>query len=213
MKARTLQFPLTWWSSVTIGSIVFDTQEKQLYRVFDYPVDQLFRSPDGTKLAIGTRPTAWIMEVDPKVPICQSIGQKIPGNDLISYEIERISQNITTDPLWPKNYIRRALAYMSLNQYRKAQSDLQQFVTLAMNDEHLGYEIFWWLRQCYENQLDKQAEFLIPYAEKLMERFPADVPSYRDLIEECAEINTQNGKIEVAEQWRAKLQELDDKDE
>jgi serine/threonine protein kinase len=202
----------TWWSPVMIGPIIFDTKEKQLYRVFDYPVDQIFRSLDGTKLVVGTRPKAWIMEVDPNVPICQSIGQKIPDNDLVADEIRRISQDIVNDPLWPNYYIQRAIAYMSGDQYQKAQSDLEQYVALVMNDDRLGYEIFWWLRQCYKAQLYKQAEFLIPYAEKLMEHFPSDVPSYRDLIEECAEINTQNGKLELAEMWKAKLRDLDNND-
>jgi serine/threonine protein kinase len=202
----------TWWSSVIIGPIIFDTKEKQLYRVFDYPVDQLFRSPDGTKLAIGTRPTAWIMEVDPNLPICQVLGQKIPDNDLIADEIRRISQDIAADPLWPENYIRRAVAYMSIEQYQKAQSDLQQFVTLALDGNRLSYEIFWWLRQCYKAQLYKQAEYLIPYAEQLMEHFPSDMPSYRDLIEEIAEINSENGKLELAERWKAKLRDLGNND-
>jgi hypothetical protein len=202
----------TWFSSVMIGPIIFDTQKKQLYHVLDYPVDQIFRSPDGTKLAIGTRPTAWIMEVDPNIPICQAIGQKIPGNDLTSYEIERISQDIAADPIWPKNYIRRAIAYMSIDQYQNAESDLQQFETLTVNDNHLGYEIFWWLRQCYKYELYKQTEFLIPHAEKLIERFPSDVPSYRDLIEEIVEINSENGRNELAEQWKTKLRDLNKKD-
>jgi serine/threonine protein kinase/Tfp pilus assembly protein PilF len=202
----------TWWSSVMIGPIIFDTQQKQLYRVLDYPVDQIFRSPDGTKLAIGTRPTAWIMEMDPNVPICQMLGQKIPDNDLIADEIRRISQDIVSDLLWSKNYIRRAVAYMSIEQYQKAQSDLQQFETLTVNDNHLDYEIFWWLRQCYKYELYKQAQFLLPYAEKLMEHFPAEVPSYRDLIEEIVEINSENEKTELAEVWRAKLRELDNND-
>jgi tetratricopeptide (TPR) repeat protein len=195
-----------------IGPIIFDTQQKQLYRVFDYPVDQIFRSPDDSKLAIGTRPKAWIMEVDPNIPVCQAIGQKIPSNDLIADEIKRISQDIVNDPLWPKNYIRRAIAYMSIDQYQNAESDLQQFEALTMNDNHLGYEIFWWLKQCYKYELYKQAESLIPHAENLMEHFPSDVPSYRDLIVECAEINAQNGKIELAEQWKAKFRDLDKKD-
>lgn len=152
------------------------------------------------------------MEVDPNIPICQILGEKIPDNDLTSYEIEKISQDIATDPLWPKNYIRRAIAYMSIDQYKKAESDLEQFAALAMNDEHLDYEMFWWLRQCYKNQLYKQAEFLIPYAEKLMTRFPADVPSHRDMIEEIVKINTENGRIELAELWKTKLQKLDNKD-
>ena len=195
-----------------IGPIIFDTQEKQLYRVLDYPVDQIFRSPDGSKLAIGTRPTAWIMEMDPNVTICQVLGQKIPDNDLIADEIRRISQDIVGDPLWPKNYIRRAVAYMSLDKYQNAESDLQQFETLTVNDNHLGYEIFWWLRQCYKYELYKQAQFLLPYAEKLMEHFPEEVPSYLDLIEEIIEINSENGKIELADIWKAKLRKLDNND-
>jgi serine/threonine protein kinase len=202
----------TWWSSIIIGPIIFDTREKQLYRVLDYPVDQIFRSTDGTKLAVGTRPTAWIMEVDPNIPVCQFIGQKIPGNDLIADEIKRLSQEIATDPLWPKNYIRRAIAYTSIDQYRNAESDLQQFETLTVNDNHLVYETFWWLRQCYKYELYKQAEFLFPCAERLMIHFPEAVSSYRDLIEECAEINAQNGKIKLAERWKAKLQDSDKKD-
>jgi serine/threonine protein kinase/Tfp pilus assembly protein PilF len=203
----------SWWSTPNIGPFIFDTQDKKLYRVFDYPVDNLFRSPDGAKLAIGTRPTAWIMEVDPDIPICKALGQKMPDNDLITDEIERISQAVAADPLYPENYLRRALAYMSLSQYQKAESDLQQFLALVMNEDHLGYDIFWWLRQCYDNQLLKQAELLIPHAEKLMEHFPADVHSYRDLIEKCAEINAQNDKIELAERWKVKLRELDYEDE
>jgi hypothetical protein len=80
-----------------------------------------------------------------------------------------------------------------------------------MNGNHLDYEILWWLRQCYENQLNKQAEFLIPYADKLMEHFPADVPFHQDLIEEIVEINSENDRNEIAELWKAKLPEPDNK--
>ena len=196
----------TWWSSPNIGPLIFDTQDKQLYRVFDYPVDHIFRSPDGSKLAIGARPKAWIMEVDPNIPICQALGQKIPGNDLIADQIERKSQAIVADPLYPENYLERALAYMSLDEHENAESDMRQFDALVTSDDHhVGYEIFWWLRQCYFNKLYEEAEFLAPHAEKLMERFPADVPSYRELIIEIVEKNESMGKIELAKRWRTKL--------
>jgi tetratricopeptide (TPR) repeat protein/Tol biopolymer transport system component len=204
----------TWWSSVNIGPLILDTQDKQLYRVFDYPIDNLFRSPDCSKLVIGARPKAWIMEVDPNIPICQILGQKIPGNDLITDQIERKSQAIAADPLYPENYLKRALAYISFGQRQNAESDMRQFDALVTSDDHhVGYEIFWWLRQCYFNQLYEEAELLAPYAEKLMDRFPADIPSYRDLIEESAEKNESNGKIELAQRLRAKLRDLDNKDE
>jgi hypothetical protein len=202
----------TWWSSAIIGPLIYDIKDKQLYRVLDYPVDNLFRSPDGSKLAIGARPNAWIMEVDPDLPICQALGQKIPGNDLITDQIERKSRAIAADPLYPENYLERALAYMSLGQRQKAEADLREFDRLVTkNDHHIGYTLFRWIRECYRNELYESAELLVLSAEKLMDRFPEEIPSYRELVEEIIKLNEQIGKSEFPARWRTKLQDLDKK--
>jgi serine/threonine protein kinase/Tfp pilus assembly protein PilF len=199
-----------WWTPANIGSFILDTQEMQLYRVFDYPVDSLFRSQDGSKLIIGTRPTAWIMEVDPNVSICQPFGGKIADNDLITDQIETKSQAIAADPLYPENYLERGLAYMSLGQKQKAESDLQQFDRLVTKDDHhVIYRIFLWMKEYYTNELDETAEFLAPYAEHLMDRFPEDVASYRDLMVAIVDKTESDGRSEIADRWRAKLQKVE----
>ncbi|MEJ2703538.1 MAG: hypothetical protein P8Z79_13960, partial [Sedimentisphaerales bacterium] len=199
-----------WWTPANIGSFILDTQEMQLYRVFDYPVDSLFRSQDGSKLIIGTRPTAWIMEVDPNVSICQPFGGKIADNDLITDQIETKSQAIAADPLYPENYLERGLAYVSLGQKQKAESDLQQFDRLVTKDDHhVIYRIFLWMKEYYTNELDETAEFLAPYAEHLMDRFPEDVASYRDLMVAIVDKTESDGRSEIADRWRAKLQKVE----
>jgi len=44
-----------------------------------------------------------------------------------------------------------------------------------------------------------------------MERFPDEVPSYRNLIEEIAERSGQDGKMKLSLKWKAKLQDLEGK--
>ena len=101
---------------------------------------------------------------------------------------------------------------MSLDEYQKAESDLRQFDTLVTSDDHhVGGEIFWWLRQCYFNGMYREAELLAPHAKRVMERFPTDVPSYRDLIEEIVERTERDGMTELSGLWNAKLQDLKDK--
>jgi len=199
-----------WWTPANIGPLVLDTQDMQLYRVFDYPVDNLFRSQDGSKLVVGTRPKTWMMEVDPNIPICQAFGQRIAGNDLISEQIERKSRAIAADPLYPENYLERGLAYMSSGRRQKAESDLRQFDRLVTKDDHhVIYRIFLWMKEYYRNELYEEAEFLGPYAEKLMDRFPEDISSYRDVIEKMIEETESTGKPEIAKRWRAKLHEAE----
>jgi len=199
-----------WWSPANIGPFVLDTQDMQLYRVFDYPVDNLFRSQEGSKLVIGTRPKAWMMEMDPNMPVCKAFGQKITDNDLINDQIERESRAIAADPLYPENYLERGLAYTAVDQYDKAESDLEQFDDLVTKDDHhVIYRMFLWMNEYYKNELDEVAEFLAPYAERLMDRFPEDIPSYRDLILKIIEKAESNGKTEFAERWKAKLHEVE----
>ena len=196
------------YSNIDAGPFIVDTRNERLYRVLNHPVDRVVWSPDGSKLAIGATRDIWIMDADPNFPTFQDLGEPSSEADLINDEIKKKSQAIANDPLYPENYLRRAVDYMSLNQYQEAQSDLEQFDALVTSDDHhVGFEIFWWLRQCYDGQLDKEAELLAHYAEKLMDRFPADVPSYRDLIIAIAKRNEKNGKPELARRWRMKLQE------
>jgi len=124
-------FFASWWSHINTGPFVLDTREKQLYQVLDLPVDQLLWSPDGSRLAIGASSEVWIMELDPNVPISQRLGREIPDSDLVAYELEKHSQVIAADPLHPENYLERAVAYMSVNRYQKARSDLRQFDALV----------------------------------------------------------------------------------
>ena len=44
-----------------------------------------------------------------------------------------------------------------------------------------------------------------------MERFPIDVPSYQDLIEQIVERAERDGKTELSGLWSAKLQDLKDR--
>jgi tetratricopeptide (TPR) repeat protein len=198
------------YSQIDTDVFVLDTHSWRLYRFLNYPVDRFARSPDGSRLAVGAKRDIWMMEVDPNFPTCQILGQEIPANDLVGYTIEQYTQAIAADPLYPENYLERALAYMSLDQYGKAGADLEQFDALITRDDHFaGYAIFECLRQYYLRRLYEQAEFLAPHAEKLMNRFPEDMPSYRDLILKIIEENESNSKNELAERWRLKLQELD----
>jgi WD40 repeat protein len=205
-------FFASWWSYINAGPIVLDTKEKQLYHVLDYPVDQLLWSPDGSRLAIGAAREIWIMDLDPNVPISQTLGQKIPGNDLARYWLQRHTQAIAAAPSHPENYLERALARMSLDEYQEAEADLRQFDTLVTSDDHhVGGELFWWLRQCYFNRMYREAELLTPHAERVMERFPIDVPSYQDLIEQIVEQTENEGKTELSRRWRAKLNDPTDR--
>jgi len=200
-----------WWSSPNIGPLILDTQEMQLYRVFDYPVDNLFRSQDGSKLAIGTRPTAWVLDMDPNVPICHAIGQVIPNNDLTSDLVQAESQEIASDPLYPENYLERAMAYMALGRSMEAKSDLLQFDSLVTkNDHHLGCKVFTWIKQYYQSGLYEEAELLIPHAEKLMDSFPDHIPSYRNQIEQIIKWSEGKDKPEIAARWKAKLHKFDE---
>jgi len=199
----------TWWSSTNIGPLIFDMQEKQLYRVLDYPIDSLFRSQDGSRLIVSARPKAWSMDVDPNLPICQILGQRMPGNDLITDQIQRESQAIAADPVYPDNYLERAMAYTSLGHSQKAESDLRQFDSLVTQyDHHVGHRIFMWIREYYNNGLCEAAELLTPHAEKLMDRFPEDIPSYRDLIEQIIAWGERENKPKIAARWKAKLEEI-----
>ena len=101
-------FFASWWSYINTGPIVLDTKDKQLYRVLDYPVDQLLWSPDGSKMAIGAAREIWIMDLDPNVPISQVLGRKIPGNDVIRYQLDKLSNAIVATPAYPENYLERA---------------------------------------------------------------------------------------------------------
>jgi len=194
---------------IPIDPLILDIHHKRLYRVFAYPIWKFLLSPDGSKLAIGASYRIWIMETDPNLTISQSLGQWVSEGELIPGEIEKQSEAIAADPLYPENYLRRAIAYMSLDQFDKAEADLEQFdVLVTKDDHHVGYEIFWWITRCYSNELVEEAKFLLPYAESLMNRFPAEVPSYRELIVKIIEKIESNDEPELAERWRGKLQEL-----
>jgi tetratricopeptide (TPR) repeat protein len=211
-NGRELAFT-SWYPHVDVGPFILDTQYKKLYRVLDYPVDKFIWSPDGSKLAIGAKRDIWIMDIDPNIPTFQILGKPVSENELIAEEIARKSQSIEVDPLYPENYLRRALVYMSIGQYEMAEPDLQQFDTLATSDDHhVGYEIFWWLKQCYTNDLYESAEILVPYAENLIKRFPKDVPSYHNIIVEIVEHFERIGKTELAAKWIAILKDFEEKD-
>jgi hypothetical protein len=150
------------------------------------------------------------MEVDPSLPICKIFGQKILNNNLINDLVQRESQEITADPLYPENYLERAMAYMSLGRKKDAESDLQQFDNLVTkNDHHIGYKLFIWIKKYYEDGLYEKAELLTPHAEKLMDRFPEDIPSYQKQIEQIIAWCEGNDRPEIAGRWRVKLQKFD----
>ena len=138
----------------------------------------------------------------------------VTGKDLIIREIENKSRAIAADPIYPENYLRRAVAFISLDEHEKAKSDLRQFDALATSrDHHVSYEMFRWLKQYYVNEFYDEAGLLAPHAEKLMDRFPADIPSYRDLIGDIVKVNERRDKPEIASRWRAKLQEIGENEE
>jgi hypothetical protein len=200
-------FFASWWSYIHVGPIVLDTETKELYQVLDYPVDQILWSPDGSKIAIGASREIWIVDADPNLPISQRLGHKIPGGDLIGYELAKLTRDIAADPLYAENYLERAVAYMSLGRYPDAESDLRQFdAVVTSDDHHIGYELFWWLKECYANGIHDGAALLAPYAERFMERFPAEVPSYQALIVEMIEQHEREGRTELAGRWRTRLQ-------
>jgi serine/threonine protein kinase/Tfp pilus assembly protein PilF len=196
----------SWWSYIHVGAFVLDTETKELYQVLDYPADQILWSPDGSKVAIAAGRNVWVLDVDPNLPISQRLGRKIPGGDLIGYELGKLTRAIAADPLYPENYLERAVAYMSLGRHSDAESDLQQFdAMVTSNDHHVGYELFWWLKECYANGMQDGAALLTPHAEKFMDRFPAELPSYRPLIVEMAEQHEREGRTDLAGRWKAKL--------
>jgi len=192
------------YSYIDVGPLILEIRDKRLYRVLDYPVDSIARSPDGSRLAIGAKRDIWIMDMDPNLTTSQALGRLIPDNDLITDEIERISKAITADPTYPENYLRRAVACISIDEFDKAESDLNQFDALVTaDDHHVGYEMFWWLRQCCRRLLE-------PHADRLMEHFPADVPSYQDLIPEIVERMQHRDNAGFADKWAAMLQKPED---
>jgi len=202
----------SFYPHIDVGPFILDTRSRRLYRVLDFPVDYFARSHDGSRLAIGAKRGIWIMDIDPNLTTGEALGQLLPDNDIITCEIEKMSEAIAADPIYPEHYLRRALAYMSIAQYDKAESDLNQFDAAATGDDHhVGYEIFWWLRECYRDQLYERAELLEPHADRLMERFPADVPSYMDMVEEIITRMRHSENTMFADKWTTKLESPDNK--
>jgi len=200
-------FFASWGSPIRAGPFVLDTEAKELYRVLDYPVDQMLWSPDGSKVAVAANCEVWIVDVDPNVPISRSLGHKVPGNDLLGYELAKLTLAVATDSLYPENYLERAMVYMSLGRYPEADSDLRQFeAVVTTDDHHIGYELFLCLKNCYANALHDAAALLVPYTERFMQRFPKEVPSYRALIVEMAQQHEQEGRTELANRWKARLE-------
>lgn len=198
------------WSYFNIGPIILDTETKEIYQVFDYPARQILWSPDGARVAVVAAAELWILDVDPHLPIRRRLGRRIPGGDLIGYELAKLDRAIAADPLYPENHLERAVACLSLGRYAEAESDLRQFDALVTSDDHhVGYELFLWLKECYGNGLREAADRLSPYAERFMERFPAEVPSFRSLIVEMVERHERDGRIELASRWKERLQRLE----
>jgi hypothetical protein len=203
-------FFASWWSYIHVGSLVLDTQTKELYEVLDYPADQILWSPDGSKIAIAANRAIWVLDANPSLPISQRLGRKIPGGDLIAHELAKLDRAIAADPGYPENYLERAVGYMSVGRYPEAESDMRQFDALVTKDDHhIGYELFSWLKECYGNNLLDTAARLEPYAEKFMERFPAEVPSVQPLIVEMTAQHERAGRTDLAGRWKAKLQGLE----
>jgi hypothetical protein len=199
-------FFASWWSGIDVGPLVLDIEQSRLYQVFDPPVDQLLWSPDGTKLAIGAARGIWVMEVDPNLPVSQRFGREIPDGDLRQWELDKLTDVIDAGSAYPEDYLERAVAYLSLDRYEEAHSDLTRFCDLVTSDDHhVGYELFWWLRQCIAHGLHRQAATLTPYAAELMNQFPTEVPSYANLIEEIISLNERDGKTDLADRWQARL--------
>ncbi|MBM4028791.1 MAG: hypothetical protein FJ280_25865 [Planctomycetes bacterium] len=200
-------FFASWWSYRQVGPIILDTQTKELYQVLDYPADQILWSPDGSKIAMAANRAIWILDADPNRPISQRLGHKIPNGDLFAHELAKLNRAIAADPEYPENYLERAVAYLSAGRYPEAESDLRQFDGLVTKDDHhIGYELFSWLKDCYANDLHDAAARLEPYSEKFMERFPAEVPSFRPLIEQMIVQHEGEGRVAQAARWKARLQ-------
>ena len=199
-------FFASWWSGIDVGPLVLDIEQSRLYQVFNPPVDQLLWSPDGTKLAIGAARGIWVMEIDPNLPVSQRFGREIPDGDLRQWELDKLTDVIEAGSACPEDYLERAVAYLSLDRYEEAHSDLTRFCDLVTSDDHhVGYELFWWLRQCTAHGLHRQAATLTPYAAELMNQFPTEVPSYANLIEEIISLNERDGKTDLADRWQARL--------
>jgi hypothetical protein len=207
-SGRELSFA-SMWSYFNIGPFILDTETKELYQVLDYPARQILWSPDGSKVAVVAAAELWMLDVDAHLPIHQRLGRKIPGGDLVGYELAKLDRAIAADPLYPENYLERAVAYLSVGRYAEAESDLRQFDTLVTSDDHhIGHALFWWLKECYANGLHEAAARLAPYAERFMERFPVEAPSFRSLIVEMVERHERDGRIELAGRWKERLQRL-----
>ncbi|MBN1509248.1 MAG: protein kinase [Sedimentisphaerales bacterium] len=203
----------SWWSYILTGTFILDTETGELYEMLDHPARQILWSPDGSKIAIVANAEIWILRADPNRLISQRLGRKVRGGDLFAHELAKLDRAIAADPQYPENYLERAVAYLSAGRDDEAESDLRQFDTVVTSDDHhIGYELFWWLKECYANGMHDGAALLAPYAEKLMERFPAEVPSYRNLIVEMVKQHEHEDRTELAARWRARLQTFESKE-
>ncbi|MCU0917919.1 MAG: protein kinase [Planctomycetes bacterium] len=200
----------SWWSRILTGTYILDTETKELYEMLDHPACQILWSPDGSKIAIAANSEIWVLRADPNYPISRRLGRKVPGGDLFAHELAKLNRAIAADPSYPENYLERAVAYCTAGRYAEAEADLRQFEALVTKDDHhIGHELFSWLKDCYGNNLEDAAARLEPYAERFMERFPAEMPSCRPIMVAMIAQHERRGRTELATRWKARLQAVE----
>jgi len=197
-----------------LGMCLFDIERKEATHVLNLtrPWCRTIWSPDGSQLIVDpyTDPYVWILDIDPAMSPAEALAPALTTDEFLRGLLEKWDQRIEAEPSWAENYVSRAIVSLAAKDYDRARRDIDQCARLINeSNDPACHAILHWTRMYCEYDRHTAAELLIPQVERLMDRFPEEVSSYKNLIKEIIDEYESNDKVELANRWRAKLHKLE----
>jgi hypothetical protein len=157
----------------------------------------------------------WLADVDSNTPIKEMFGQTMTQEDFLIWQLQKWTQRIKANPEETELYLERALIYITVQDYDRANVDLQTFKgLLTPRDKHLYFMICWWGWLYCIHDLFNEGEFIMLSAAELIPMFPnTQLGLYGQLqpVKNLVSLYEKWGKPEKAEYWQAKLPQTEAK--
>jgi len=201
-----------------LGMCLFNIERAEATHVFNLtrPWVRTMWSPDGSQLIVDpySGKDVWLLDIDPEMSPGEALAPAMTTEEYLRWLLEKWNQRIEAEPSHAENYVSRAVVYLAAKDYDRARQDIDHCAALISEpDDPACHAILHWMGMYCWHDHHVEVELLISQVEKLMDRFPEDVPSYLELIENIIKWSEREDKPEIATRWRARLQELDENKE
>jgi len=160
-----------------MGMCLLNVEDSEMTHVFNVgrPWCRTLWSPDGSQMLMSpyAHEDWWLWDIDPNVPLTETLAPALTTEDFLTQQLTKWNQRIEAAPLYADNYVSRAVVYMALKDFDRAEQDLNHGATLITesNDPAINTIIFWaWMYA--RTDRTTEAQLWAHCKTQLTERFP-----------------------------------------